>query len=255
MPAVGPAFYRQDWQLEGSTLNADAVIVAFFVGNDFNPQRPVIDAPSWLVRTSLLARFVRNVSRVYAAELEVTEDLEMPVIADGRGGYEVEGWAETWARRPPAMSPEKLLEVQIHRSWIYDRSRQAGFALVFERTALILKALADDVADSGASMLVAVIPDRLQVYSREQQVLAESLGQDEASFDWDKPQRELATFFEQEGIAWIDLLPAFRTASEGATLYGRGDTHWSPDGCRLAANLIGDALRARPEWLGLPAVR
>jgi hypothetical protein len=251
MPAVGPAFYQLAWQLAGSTLDADAVIVAFFVGNDFSPQRPVADGPSWLVRTSLLARLVRNVSRVLLAELEVAGELEAPVVTDGKGGYELEGWAETWAKRPPTMSAEELRLIESRRSWIFDDLFQAGFKGVFRRTALILKALADDVASSGASLFVIVIPDRLQIEEQDRQALLQSLGKDAASFDWERPQRELGLFFEREGIVWLDLLPAFRAAGEGAKLYGEGDTHWSPEGSRLAADLIRDALRARPESLGL----
>src|SRR5262249_41118153 len=35
VPGVGPGFELRMWELEGSHLDADLVVIAFFVGNDF----------------------------------------------------------------------------------------------------------------------------------------------------------------------------------------------------------------------------
>jgi hypothetical protein len=67
-----------------------------------------------------------------------------------------------------------------------------------------------------------------------------------ASFDLERPRRELARRLGQESIPTLDLAPAFRAAAaRGERLFlPRGDMHWSARGATLAGETLADLLRA-----------
>ena len=73
--------------------------------------------------------------------------------------------------------------------------------------------------DSGASTLIAIIPDQVQIQT-DMQVL----GLDEDDY---AVQERLLEFGARSGIAVLDLLPALRTAyqTDGVPLYYRWDRH------------------------------
>jgi hypothetical protein len=98
---------------------------------------------------------------------------------------------------------------------------------------------------AGSRMMVAFIPIKFRVY------------EDIAEFDvdaepnsWtlsDLPQRlRNVTQAISDKIEYVDLTPAFREeARRGAVLYFPDDTHWSPAGHALAAQVISAALNTR----------
>jgi hypothetical protein len=117
------------------------------------------------------------------------------------------------------------------------------------------KALA---AGQGARLLVVVIATSAQVYP-----FLERQGATGPGYDLEQPNRVLRDFFEQEGIAYVDLLPAFRARADLSTrerldserdLYWRFDPHWSIKGNRLAG-LIVAAHILRHGLLAVPDAR
>lgn len=76
----------------------------------------------------------------------------------------------------------------------------------------------------GATMLIAIFPDRRQVY--------DSLRPRKGNFNWEYPNQRLMEFFKREQIAFVDLLPEFRRY---VSCIGRSrpdtkdDLYWSHD--------------------------
>jgi hypothetical protein len=74
--------------------------------------------------------------------------------------------------------------------------------------------------------------------------IARAGGLDGQTFERDYPQRRLLAFCRTSGIRCLDLLPVFRRAAGRGRLYRENDTHYSPEGERLAADAIRDYLAA-----------
>jgi hypothetical protein len=241
VPGVGPSFLKRLWELEGSRLRPDVVILALFVGNDFTDEGPAVveNLGTSLARVSYAARLVRNVLRLWRAGVELpAEGAPAPASGPRSGGYEIPGYRESFARRRPKLSDRALLEMETERSAICERATSESFEALFAKTAKVIASLHDEVRASGAEFLLVVIPDRFQVNPDERRRIVESEGRSDSEFDWDRPQRRLDGLCREAGLDCLDLLPAFRREATSVALYNAGDAHWSEAGNRLAAQEI-----------------
>ncbi|RME83005.1 MAG: hypothetical protein D6775_09290, partial [Caldilineae bacterium] len=87
-------------------------------------------------------------------------------------------------------------------------------------------------------VVVVLLPDENQINPALQDAILDPAERD--NYDFDMPQSMLREMFGEMGIPTIDLLPAFR--DDPRCLY-MNDTHWTPEGHRLAAEHIADELR------------
>lgn len=103
-----------------------------------------------------------------------------------------------------------------------------------------LRALKQEVEAVGATLLVVIFPDAVQVY--------DSLRPQQNNLRWDYPNERLSEFFQREQIAFVDLLPEFRRyghCSGKSLVYTPDDLYWTHDahpnvrGNRVAGLLIG----------------
>jgi len=101
------------------------------------------------------------------------------------------------------------------------------------------------VRRSGSRLLVVLFPLRFQVSERDWRLLVRSTGLDPERFDLAAPNRRIREFCAEQGIACLDLLPAFRAAERsgrGPLYRPRGDMHFNDAGQALAAEAIADHL-------------
>jgi lysophospholipase L1-like esterase len=248
VPGVGPLFERRVWQLEGARLHADVMLLVLFVGNDFTDEyRQSLERNAGRVaaRWSYTVRFFRNAARAIAVR---RESGRLPAQLEGagpagtpRGGYELPDYRARAATRPPFLTHDRLMKVEAQSIRLCERAQGEAFEELFERLTSIVRDLRDEVEAAGVDFRVVVIPDRFQVNAGERAEVLALLGMTEAQFtDWDMPQRRLNGFFEEAGIRALDLLPAFREATEPT--YAYDNTHWNVAGSSLAAARLA-------EWL------
>jgi hypothetical protein len=109
---------------------------------------------------------------------------------------------------------------EIQEDWAWHNVRQ-------------MKRIHDLVSQSSGRFIVVLIPDENQINNSLQQVLLteDSLGK----YDFDMPQKRLEAMFSDLGIPVIDLLPYFKR--DPRCLY-MNDTHWTPEGHKLAASVL-----------------
>lgn len=105
--------------------------------------------------------------------------------------------------------------------------------------------------ENTTQYLVVVVPAKYQVDEAAWNVYRKRWHLPDGAFDQDHAQRVVDEFLDQEGVARLDLLPAFREAP-GDSLYFRVDSHWTPAGHALAAREILREITARG-WTVVPA--
>ena len=107
----------------------------------------------------------------------------------------------------------------------------------------ILFQFADAAKQGGFPVLVVLIPDELQVYPERfvQRVRAEGL--DPSKYDFDLPDRRWSDLAREAGLPVLDLLPVFRSRTQGPHLYMSLDGHLTVLGNRIAGEAIRDAVR------------
>ena len=227
----GPYQYAQYYEQRGSRFDPDLILVGFFIGNDAYDSRFQVSD----LYTAVLGRRVQRSAA------------ENPLIGLKVFFFERSHLVRLLANKAP-------MESDLYRA---DCGEFSDFLLRIERQRIPnhLKArvdkdplLARNVAEivrirdqaSPVPVVVALIPDELQVNPALRQTLMPNVKP--GRFDFDQPQRALVDLLQAAGIEVIDLLPAFRSDERCLFLE---DTHWNAEGHELAAAMLAQALHER----------
>ncbi len=109
-------------------------------------------------------------------------------------------------------------------------------------TKALIGKLSDEVESRGGKMLVVTVPAKMQVHTDEWEKRKRELEM-EGQYDLYRPNRMISDYCQKAGIPILDLLPEFvEQVRDGKHLFYPRDTHWSPEGHKLAAELIGSYL-------------
>jgi lysophospholipase L1-like esterase len=146
---------------------------------------------------------------------------------------------------PPLGGSEPGEEMRVYKTGATPRIDGAWAA-----TARILEALARETAARGARLLVAYVPNRMEVRDRDFELTRRAYAMDERGWDRGLPLRRLRVIAEAAAIPVVDLTPALRRADasllDGA--YFTYDPHWTALGHRVAGAEVARSLRERG-WL------
>jgi len=224
---VGPRFELRLWELEGRKLQADWVVLAFCIGNDFTDEQISQQTlAERVVANSYVMRLLRNLQRLSG----VAKPAEIFVKT---GGYATTD--NVYDPHKPSFTREVFLKIVASRMAITHKTEQARFAQLFDNLKPVLSWFQESVKRTKAQWMVMLIPDEYQVYPSLFQEVVAQLGHRLADYDVDLPQRQLIEWFKQKEIMYLDLLPSFRKAANTTTLYKLQDTHWNIEGNRLAS--------------------
>jgi hypothetical protein len=118
----------------------------------------------------------------------------------------------------------------------------------WQLTEAIIERLDMEVRSHGAQLGVVVIGAPEQVYpDRWATVLARYPQLQHEVWDLDSPNRRLTRFLHSAGIAYVDLLPVFRSAAaapDAPRLHFLRDGHWTISGHQLVARAAADFVRS-----------
>ncbi len=227
IPRIGPREYLRLLINEGLAYQPDTVLVTFFIGNDVrdaerdHEQRP-------LYEYSYVLSLLRYVFYIAPRSKGVDLPLDHREYVDGAKSIDDEGYRR--AKRQAAeifLDPRDELLRKIEISVHYLREMQRV------------------CASRGARLLVAVLPDELQLYEPlRQRFLGEVRGADGVRLDVSLPNRLLGEALDADQIPHLDLLPVMRQAARNEALYKPNDTHWNIAGNALASREIAAFLRA-----------
>lgn len=220
IPSIDPSDYLALFMREGVALQPDMVLVSFFMGNDL-----FIQEQRGVITYSYVATLLH-----YA--FTVRKKFKTGVVRGER----------KYCDDCPTFDEASYLEVEKNRSSIYlSTNKQSTGELVNESLGYIQQ-MQDYCSKHGIKLVVAVIPDDLQINQELQSSIRSTFYPDTPMQVWiyDLPNRLLRKRLEELHIDYIDLLPYFLQKTKEQRLYVPRDTHWNIAGNRFAANIIGD---------------
>ncbi len=225
IPSIGIADYFSLLVNEGMRLDPDLVLLCFYLGNDFR-----IHPQAGKGSGSYLKAFLNYLFRV-------TPEYR----GNARSGVEYDD-------KKPTFTEEAYLRVLRKRSPQFRRD-DSEILKNLPKAAIYLENIRRLCEHEGVELVVAILPDEVQVDPEVRRRLFESMPASRPEdFDFDLPNAVLIAELERQGIAYLDLLNTFRTEAETAPVYKIRDTHWNLRGNRVAADHIGQALRSG-DWL------
>jgi hypothetical protein len=230
IPGIGPREYVAVLVREGLVLAPDAVLLSFYVGNDFEEsQRAKRPFHSYSHVASLIHYLFR-------------------VLPKQEGGLKRRAEYSDYCDDCPRFDDPSYRQLVAGRSGIYLEGYR-DFSRLLDNAVHYLAEMHGICQRRRIDLFVVIIPDEIQVDTELQRRVHEEFF---SAYTWNntRPNDALATRLEQMGIPYIDLLPDFAAADASAPLYRLRDTHWNIRGNRLAADVIGRRLPALIEELG-----
>lgn len=250
LPGIGPKFYLRMWELEGRKLQPDLVVVGFFIGNDLTDHsrvRPKTARHSRLVEHSLAVRAVRNLVRVArsGARTDAGESgqEDVPFAPAGRVGYELPGYAVSFDPKQEVFEEKDFMRIEWERVAICLEGNRPVVWELLRNVGPLLKELDRSVRDSGAELVIFLIPDEFQVDDELSARLLAMNETDPTEFVRNMPQKILMKYLRENGIHYIDGLREFRSQNTAESLYRPSNTHWNAAGNQLAAEMMVDYLQ------------
>lgn len=240
-PRTGTDLQLRLWQLEGRLIEADLVVLAFFVGNDFT-DIGMEDEPTGtsdrLAEHWVTFRAARNLLRVREATagVDFTGDGTGEIVAEG--GRLVEGSPYRYDPETPSLRRGMFRGILKRRARLFDRSATDWFEARLARIEELLIEFQSAVEHEGRRFVVLVLPDELQLDEPLFSSVIEDLGRSAEEYDVERPNRRFGEVCEAAGIPFLDLLPGLRERSKGARVYHPYDTHWNPAGNDIVAQLV-----------------
>lgn len=223
---------------EGIQLKPDLVLLSFFVGNDFEPLQQPWYSQSYVLT---LLNYLLTVARK---------------VKDFSGII-------TYCDTCPTFQREDYLAVEKHRfdTWqhMLDKNPLPDQKdSYFTHTINTLIRIRDYCTAHNAKLLIAILPDELQVDTTLQQDMVNAYYKKEGHLPCDvrKPTDLLIGALRKQTIPYVDVYDAFRNASvSGKPFYRPSDSHWNIAGNALAAQVLADSLLSMKPPLVLPKKR
>jgi hypothetical protein len=264
VPAVGTAFEARMWQVEGTRLDPDIVILAVSVGNDFLEVSGELADQTLLdrcARVSYVVRLARNAWRLnhactdlaapdpapHDSALAPPEALALAAPSEPRD-QAVQGRLPPkrarYDRTAPGFTVAEHERIVFGRCCISDTQPEntGKFARALELLSAIVQQLDADVRDHGARLVVLLIPDEYQVDDGMlEQVLSKRCRTIE-DFDIGRPQRALRDLCVAHDILCVDALQAIRERACHEPMFNVRETHLNDLGHVVLAELTVEAL-------------
>jgi len=245
--AAGPAEYLAILRDTVLPLEPDAVLVSIFIDNDvaeahrFTTPRSFL--AQWFDRDNLqLFQVPRRIARAVAERSALgkaagaVQGQFLAVADDLEATYP---WLAEPGLEQPTFSHETFLQIEADRSFYICRPEGTAYDEPIKRAPFEMQRVAGKTL-----FFVLLIPDEFQVEDRLWGELQQRPGR--AGLDRDLPQRLLSDWLEDQGIPYLDLLPAFRAVPElpdgQRHLYHQLDTHWNRRGNEVAGRTLANLL-------------
>lgn len=222
---------------EGERLDPDAVLLAFYPGNDIRNNspvledafRPVYDEQGNLQRVEAI-RASAPPPRLAALRLFRQLASRQPTIANLMIGL---GWLEPTTGRVHAEIEGVPVGYGMYRNPV-----SADWQDAWTRTEALLDRLRQRVESRGRKFAVVLVTARERIYPDTwSEVKAAHPAMAALEWDLDAPEKWMRGWCEDRKVACLTLTEAFeeRATAASTLLHYRHDGHWTEDGHKLAA--------------------
>lgn len=215
IPSIGPKDYLSLLVKEGLALQPDMVLLSFFIGNDFREEENrKLHEYSYVAS---LLHYIINIHNKYEGR-----------VIHGKG---------TYCDDCSPFDEKQYLDIEFILSSIYLVDNQI-FPEKLSDALNYLKEIRDICKKHSIKLIVAIIPDELQINQDLLREVKEAYYPGIMNNKWDitLPNRALSNELDKLGIDNIDLYEYF--ADSPQQLYRPRDTHWNIAGNQLAAKII-----------------
>ncbi len=239
VPAYGPLQEHRFLNKYRSRLQPNIVLLAFFVGNDFNESSDLYDNmgnPTLRVVDGNLVSIlsgerehsvIRRVTQPLRAFLSTSSHLY--IFLRDRSSQLLSRFGLRPFNLPPDFCRREFSE-RMQRNWEY--------------TQTILQHAAQQTAEHNERFIVLILPTSYQVYQATWDEYIAALQLDPREYDLEKPQRLLKEFFSHHGIEWVDALPVLRNKIIGPPLFFSVDGHLTPEGHAIVGQALCEYLKS-----------
>jgi hypothetical protein len=217
IPGTGPRNYLALLLNEGLQLQADMVLVSFYIGNDFGD--PIGVRRVKLHEYSDVIAFIKYV-------IDLNRKYQGRVIHD-RPNYD-----DTISN----FTDDAYLQIVKRSIWMY--MKRARLKKEFADGVGHLVRIKEVCDWSKMALKVVIIPDELQVNPALQAKVLQALNVSSGAVDFTLPNRFLREQLQAYHVDHLDLLESFLANSLQMNLYRPNDAHWNIAGNKLAANLL-----------------
>ena len=258
---AGVRDYRALIELATATYAPDLVLINFYAGNDAPDlfhRGHENDWPHALLRRSHLWTYAGNALRLWwgvpdprsvATSVQGAAPATPPPGVAPRGGHAIDPGRPIDERDPALVGPifseaafDQILAEELGR--LYVPTDREDLARLWRRTLATLDEARADVARHGARLAIDVYPSAVQVDADLRAALIDRLHRrrryaalDASAIDPGLPERLVVEYCRSQGLACLDLTPAFvrARAESPEPLYKARDAHWTIRGNLVAA--------------------
>ena len=141
--------------------------------------------------------------------------------------------------------------VQVYLSRLFMPPEEEPFISAWGATEWAIKELQSEAEKDGGKFILVMLPDEPHLEWDPKKALETEFSVTlPDGFDIDYPEKRLKAFSQKEGVAFLDMTPAFRSARDKENLQPPffsypHDGHWTPKGHQLAGETILAYLKDR----------
>ncbi|RKY20326.1 MAG: hypothetical protein DRQ55_08030 [Planctomycetota bacterium] len=252
VPAIGPHFEWRMWELEGSRLSPDLVILAVSVSNDLVEVQAGLSARSGLDRLAQLFLSVR-LMRNYGILRELRQEGRPGAVAQVQpvaheaqaGGTVIADYRSRYDRSRPAFTQEHHDRIVYRRMAVCDLDLTGLFESAVSRMYDVLARLRHSTSAVGAKLAILLVPAEYQIDESLLRRVAQARGRQLEEFDTKRPQRALIKACKRLHIPVLDAFDVVNEAGKRAPMFRPRETHVNDLGHALMAEQFSTFLLAR----------
>ena len=236
---IGPGMEKQIFIHEGAKFQPNVVVLGFFVGNDFTDDMEIINTyrltkekkhlfPFWVYQSRLYS-LIRNMRLylVYGKKSPLLQKVNIKEVGIANKDF-------TDDMTKPTFTESDYLALATEKARLFS---PASYVYVEKDT--VLKHIADIkqlVEQTGAKFIVLIIPDELQINTSLREQVNKKTPIDPATIAL--PQSILKNFFDEQNIAYIDLLSLWEASPAAQHYFRLRDTHLNIEGNQAVTDIL-----------------
>lgn len=136
-------------------------------------------------------------------------------------------------------------ETGLEKINLYYKENSLQLDEAFDKTFPLIKEMKKVADENKIPMIMFIIPSKEQVDNAKLKEFLQESGADENEIEYDKMQKLVIRFANQNNLSVLDMLPYFRQKNVNNTFYYNIDGHWNAKGHQLAADVLHNYLISR----------